>query len=87
MTWSAVAAKLDAFVARIEPFVGPEATAAQRRMFAGGEGLVGTPEQIVEKLKSREAEGLGYSIHYFPDSAYDRSTVELFEREVIPALA
>ena len=49
-------------------------------------GLHQTPEQIVEILRSREAAGLGYSIHYFPDSAYDRSGVELFEREVIPAL-
>jgi hypothetical protein len=30
--------------------------------------------------------GLGYSIHYFPEAAYDRSSMELFEREVIPAL-
>ncbi len=82
-----VAAKLEAFIARITPYIGAEAAEGQRRMFVGGEGLVGTPEQIVEKLKSREAEGLGYSIHYFPDSAYDRSTVELFEREVIPALS
>ena len=28
-----------------------------------------------------------YAIHNFPESAYDRSGVELFEREVIPALA
>ena len=30
--------------------------------------------------------GLGYAIHYFPEAAYDRSGIELFEREVIPAL-
>lgn len=30
--------------------------------------------------------GLGYSIHYFPETAYDTSGLELFEREVIPAL-
>jgi len=82
-----VNAKVQAFIDRITPFVGAEAAEGQRRMFLGNEGLVGTPEQIIEKLKVREAEGLGYSIHYFPDSAYDRSTVELFEREVIPALA
>lgn len=81
------AAKLDAHIARITPFVGEFAAASVRNQFAGGEGLYGTPEQVVETLKSREAEGLGYSIHYFPDSAYDRSTVELFEREVIPAFS
>jgi hypothetical protein len=31
--------------------------------------------------------GLGYAIHYFPEAAYDRSGIELFEREVMPALA
>ena len=80
-------AKLDAHIARVTPYIGEVAAAGLRKQFAGGEGLFGTPEQVVETLKTREAAGLGYSIHYFPDSAYDRSTVELFEREVIPALA
>jgi hypothetical protein len=33
--------------------------------------------------------GLGceYVICYFPEAAYDRSGIELFEREVMPALA
>ena len=50
------------------------------------ETLVGTPEQIVGTLREREALGLGYSIHNFPEAAWDRSGVELFEREVMPAL-
>ncbi len=33
--------------------------------------------------EERRELGLGYGIHYFPKSAYDRSGVELFEREVI----
>ncbi|MBN9376093.1 MAG: LLM class F420-dependent oxidoreductase [Cellulomonas sp.] len=49
--------------------------------------LVGTPEQIVEKLRAYAAVGLGYTICYFPLVAYDRSGLELFEREVLPALA
>lgn len=49
--------------------------------------LVGTPEQIVEKLQAFAAVGLGYTICYFPLVAYDRSGLELFEREVLPALA
>ena len=48
---------------------------------------VGTPEQIVERLREVQALGMSYAIHYFPDAAYDRSGLELFEREVIPALA
>ena len=47
---------------------------------------VGTTEQVVEKLRAAAGRGLGYAIHYFPEAAYDRSGIELFEREVIPAL-
>lgn len=30
---------------------------------------------------------MAYAITYFPEAAYDRSGIELFEREVISALA
>jgi hypothetical protein len=49
--------------------------------------LVGTPEQLVEKLRVMDGLGLGYVIAYFSEAAYDSSGVELFEKEVIPALA
>jgi F420-dependent oxidoreductase-like protein len=49
--------------------------------------LAGTPEQIVEKLSTVRDLGMSYFIGYFPELAYDTSGVELFEREVIPALA
>jgi F420-dependent oxidoreductase-like protein len=49
--------------------------------------MAGTPEQLVEKLQAWEAVGMSYSIHYFAEAAYDRSGIELFAREVIPALA
>jgi F420-dependent oxidoreductase-like protein len=48
--------------------------------------LVGTPEQIVEKLQALRDIGLGYAIAYFIEAAYDRSGIELFESQVIPAL-
>ncbi|GEA86267.1 LLM class F420-dependent oxidoreductase [Cellulomonas cellasea] len=48
--------------------------------------LVGTPEQIVGKLRELEALGMTYAITYFAEAAYDRSGIELFEREVVPAL-
>lgn len=48
---------------------------------------VGTPEQIVERLTARREAGLSYGIFYFPEAAYDTSGIELFEREVIPALS
>lgn len=48
---------------------------------------VGTPEQIVEKLRGLEGLGMTYGVFYFPEIATDTSGLELFEREVIPALA
>lgn len=48
--------------------------------------LVGTPEQIVETLRELEGLGMTYAITYFVEAAYDRSGIELFEREVVPAL-
>ncbi|QHT56575.1 LLM class F420-dependent oxidoreductase [Cellulomonas sp. H30R-01] len=48
--------------------------------------LVGTPEQLVEKLQDLEKLGMTYAITYFAEAAYDRSGIELFEREVVPAL-
>ncbi len=47
---------------------------------------VGTPEQIVESLLGLAEDGLQYAICNFADAAYDRSSIELFEREVIPNL-
>jgi hypothetical protein len=38
-------------------------------------------------LTSLQGDGLAYAITYFSDMAYDTSGIELFEREVIPALA
>lgn len=48
--------------------------------------MSGTPEQIVGRLRMWGDKGLGYAIVYMPDTAYDRSGLELFAREVIPAL-
>jgi F420-dependent oxidoreductase-like protein len=47
----------------------------------------GTPEQIVARLKDYEQAGLGYAIVQFADVAYDRASIELFAKEVIPAFA
>jgi alkanesulfonate monooxygenase SsuD/methylene tetrahydromethanopterin reductase-like flavin-dependent oxidoreductase (luciferase family) len=45
---------------------------------------VGTPEQIAEKLNALKALGLGYTIAYFTEAAYDTSGMHLFENAVIP---
>jgi alkanesulfonate monooxygenase SsuD/methylene tetrahydromethanopterin reductase-like flavin-dependent oxidoreductase (luciferase family) len=47
----------------------------------------GTPEQVVEKLQRMRELGCEYAILYFPEAAYDRSGIELFEQKVIPALS
>ena len=48
---------------------------------------VGTPEQIVETLRGLQDIGMTYAITYFAEAAHDTSGIELFEDEVIPALA
>lgn len=47
--------------------------------------MAGTPDQLIERLKGWEEVGLGYSIFYFAEAAYDTSGMERFAREVIPA--
>ncbi|MEH6382193.1 MAG: LLM class F420-dependent oxidoreductase, partial [Dietzia cercidiphylli] len=41
----------------------------------------------VDKLRELEGLGMTYGVFYFPEIATDTSGLELFEREVIPALA
>lgn len=82
-----VADRLDAIQDRVTPYLGAEGAADFMAEYRSGNAqAVGTPEQIVERLNGMKALGLGYAIHYFPEAAYDRSGIELFEREVMPAL-
>ncbi|MCR2812316.1 MULTISPECIES: LLM class F420-dependent oxidoreductase [Microbacterium] len=85
-TEAEVADRLDAIEARVRPHLG-DATDGFMAEYRGGRGLVGTPAQVIERLQAMRERGLGYAIHYFPELAYDRSGVELFESEVIPALS
>jgi len=78
--------RLAAIEARVAPHLG-DRTDGFMQAYRSTPGLVGTPEQIIERLQDMSARGLGYAIHYFPEAAYDRSGIELFEREVIPALS
>lgn len=78
--------RLRAVVERLRPFVGDERAAGVEADYRSSLA-VGTPEQVAERLAERQAAGLGYAIHYFPEAAYDRSGIELFEREVVPALS
>jgi len=58
-----------------------------RRFVRMYEGPSGAPEQIIEQLKAFEEAGLDYAIINFADVAYDRSSLELFAREVMPEFA
>ena len=71
---------------RLTRHAGAEVAEAHMRSFRGLPG-VGTPEQIVEKLAPIRDLGMDYGIFYFPEIAEDTAGLELFEREVVPALA
>jgi alkanesulfonate monooxygenase SsuD/methylene tetrahydromethanopterin reductase-like flavin-dependent oxidoreductase (luciferase family) len=51
------------------------------------EVMVGTAENIVERLRPRVEVGVNYFIVYMPRVAYEPERVERFAREVIPNLA
>jgi F420-dependent oxidoreductase-like protein len=78
--------KLDWIRAHYTPLVPAAEIERYEAMFASGP-LVGTPEQIVERLIDARGMGLSYAIGYFVDAAYDPTGVDLFMTDVIPALA
>ncbi len=75
--------KLDWIQDRYRHFVSEEKAAEIRADFASNSG---TPEQIVEMLRAWKREGLDYAIVVMLESANDRTGLELFGREVIPAM-
>ncbi|MDP9144534.1 MAG: LLM class F420-dependent oxidoreductase [Actinomycetota bacterium] len=83
-TEDGVEEKIARVESRMREHVPEEKAAEQARLYRHASG---TPDQVVAYLKGWEALGLGYAIIYFPDPAYDLSSLELFAREVIPALA
>ena len=84
-TEAEVAERLDAIFARVKPFLSDGGYEHFTHAYTAGEALVGTVEQVSEKLAAMQQAGMGYAIHYFPEAAYDLSGVELFEQKVIPA--
>ena len=79
--------RLDRIRERFVGYVSEPAADAMIAATSGDDSAVGTPEQVVEKLRRIRDLGCGYTICYFPEATYDRSGIELFEREVIPALS
>ena len=66
-------------------YVSADRVERQMRAYTGGP-TVGTPEQVAEALRELRDAGMTYAICYFPEAAYDRSGIELFQKTVIPAL-
>jgi F420-dependent oxidoreductase-like protein len=78
--------KLDWIQSHYANHVSAERAATARESFATGP-LVGTPEQIVERLTELDKLGMTYAINYFVDAAYDPASVALYERRVVPELS
>lgn len=86
-TEAEVEERIQQTAARLAPRVGAERTEKWLGSMVRGQSCHGTPEQIVENLTTLRDAGMTYAILNFPEAAYDRSGIELFEREVIPALS
>jgi F420-dependent oxidoreductase-like protein len=71
---------------RISGLTGEAAADAMLNSMSSPQAGSGTPEQLVETLQRLRDLGCEYVICYFPEAAYDRSGIEMFEREIIPAL-
>jgi alkanesulfonate monooxygenase SsuD/methylene tetrahydromethanopterin reductase-like flavin-dependent oxidoreductase (luciferase family) len=82
-----VAERVERIRARQVTKANPEAVDAMLANATSPDAATGTPEQVVERLTRLRDLGCEYAILYFPEAAYDRSGIELFEREVIPALS
>jgi len=67
---------------RMSNFVSAERAARNAALYRA---VSGTPEQVIARLSEWGDLGLAYAIVYFPDAAFDLSSLDLFAREVIPA--
>ena len=65
----------------------PENVAEGRIRGFANDPLVGTPEQIADRLAGLGELGMSYAIVNFADVAYDRASLNLFTEKVIPTLS
>ncbi|NEW33240.1 LLM class F420-dependent oxidoreductase [Nocardia cyriacigeorgica] len=84
-TEAEVQQRLDQLRDHLAEFAPPEQVEASMSAFVGMPG-VGTVDQVIANLSELRDLGMEYAICYFPEAAFDLSGIELFEREVIPAL-
>jgi F420-dependent oxidoreductase-like protein len=83
-TEAGVEEKLEWLKAHLGRYVPQERADRQAALY---QSMSGTPEQVVERLRGWQKEGMGYAIVNFADVAYDTSSLDLFAKEVIPALS
>ncbi|WP_054814546.1 LLM class F420-dependent oxidoreductase [Nocardia arizonensis] len=86
-TEAEVEQRLRDIAVRVTPVLGEAAATAYVDNAFRGSAAVGTPEQVIENLTRVKDLGLEYAIFNFPEAAYDTAGIELFEREIAPALA
>jgi F420-dependent oxidoreductase-like protein len=86
-TEAEVQEKADWIVGHLGKLIGEQRAERTLRNFTGQDGLVGTPEQLIETLQSWGTAGMDYAIVYFADAAYDPSSLQLFARQVAPELS
>ncbi len=78
--------RLDRVRARVSALSGDAAADMMLGAMNSPSSGCGTPEQLVEAVRRLRDLGCEYVICYFPEAAYDRSGIELFERNVVGAL-
>jgi F420-dependent oxidoreductase-like protein len=81
-----VTAKIEWIRAHLAKYVPADVADRQVRTLSSSP-LVGTPEQVTERLAELNGLGMTYAILNIPDVAYDRSGLQLVTEKVIPALA
>lgn len=81
-----MADRVAAVGARLKPHLGEKYDGVMKN-YGPNVPTVGTVEQVTEHLAALRDAGVGYTISYFPEMAYDTSGIELFETKVIPELA
>lgn len=82
-TEAAVEDRIEWIKDKYRPYVPEERLEGLETMYRR---FAGTPEQLIEKIKPWADAGVSYAIVYFYEAAHDTTGLELFAREVIPAL-
>jgi F420-dependent oxidoreductase-like protein len=78
--------KLAWYRSHLEKYLPADVAESQVNGAANGP-LVGTPEQIAERLTEIRGIGVSYAIFYLPEVAYDKSGLTLLTEKVLPELA